>query len=182
MKLQPQTATLTLTHSQLTQPVIHPQQLCPVQASEVWVDAGGILDFDEAPGGPEPQWAGQMDFAAAERKMPSPQGPQAIAHFTACTGAQLNGLGHVLHAQPIGDVIEHLNRQRLRGVVFQGQTYFAPATQRQAAGHMPMHTRRRSTAQSRGVQQGQQQQRQEQAPRHRVQGGGHLELQGGCSA
>jgi len=161
MKFQPQTAPLTLTNAQLAQPVVHTQQLGAVEPSEIRVDAGGIAHFDKASCRPQPNRAGQMYFATAETEMPAPQGAKAVAQFAAFTGIQGYGLRHVLHAQPVGGMIEYLHRQRLWEVVLQSQADFAQASQRQAAGHLPLYMRRWAAMQSYGVQHGQQQQRQE---------------------
>ena len=85
--------------------------------------------------------------------MTTPQGAKAITQFTAFTGAQVYGLGHVFHRQPIRDMIEHLHAQCLREVMLENQANFPPAAQSQASGHLPLHTGRRAATQAHRIQQ-----------------------------
>ncbi len=110
--------------------------------------------------------------------MPTAQGAQAVAQFALFPGAQGDGLGQVLHAQTIRYVIKHLQDQRLWIVMFQGDPHLAPTPQRQAAGHLPAQAWRGAAFQPASIEQGQQEQRQEQAPGDGMQGGRHVELQG----
>ena len=57
------------------------------EAGEVWIDPGRVAGIDKTPSRPQPQRAGEMDFAAIEAEMPTPHRAQAVAQFAAFTRA-----------------------------------------------------------------------------------------------
>jgi hypothetical protein len=97
-----------------------------------------------------------VKFAAAETEMPTPHGAKAITQFTAFTGPQRYGLGHVFYGQPVRDMIEYLYAQRLSEIMFDSQAYVSPAAQCQAPRHLPLHAGGRAATQAHRIQQGEQ--------------------------
>lgn len=91
-------------------------------------------------------------------------------------------LRQVSEAQAIRHMIEQFQGQRLGKVVANLQAHFAPAAQGQAAGQLAPEQGRRQAPEPEGVQHGQQQQGQEQAPGNRLQAGGDLQAVGARGA
>ncbi|MNQ94021.1 hypothetical protein D3C85_1095150 [compost metagenome] len=69
MEFQAQAPSLFLAYAKLAEPVVHRQQLPSIQTGEIWVDAGGIGQVEQASVRPEPQGAWQVDFAVFEAEV-----------------------------------------------------------------------------------------------------------------
>ncbi|MNQ94020.1 hypothetical protein D3C85_1095140 [compost metagenome] len=85
-------------------------------------------------------------------------------------GLQFDRQWQVFEAQAWWYVVEDLYVQWLGEVVFDCQLHLAPSTQRQAAGQLAFQPGRRQALEANGIEDGQNQQRQEQPPvdRHEI--------------
>ncbi len=166
MELQAQAATGTLAHAELAEPVVHRLELRAVEAREVGVDAALTLELQHAPGLPQAQRAGQQQLAAGEVEVTAYQRLETVADARLLAGMQADALRQVLECHALGDVIEHLDLQRLGEVVMGGQLHLAPAAERQIAWQFALQPRRGALTQPEAVDDRDRRQRQRQAPGH----------------
>ncbi|MNQ92984.1 hypothetical protein D3C85_1084280 [compost metagenome] len=108
---------------------------------EVGIDAGVVSHAQQAFVGPQAQRARQVDLAVFKTEVPAFERAQTIAAETALAGLQLHRQRQVFETQAVRHMVEELQVQWLRKIVLKLQSYLTPATQGQAAGHVPLQAR-----------------------------------------